>query len=194
MKKAGWSFRSHSCGGVKFFVSLSVNRLAGVGAVTVEKLARYGIYSCGDVQRFGLAKLNLHFGRLGWQMYRTASVRDNSDVFVDKARKSVSIEQTFSADVENASRLIQNLEILLEGLRVRHQRLGDNYAVSKRFIEMKFSDFSQTTIETVARPGGSFFSSQDFNTLMMGAWDRVRMPVRLLGVGFRLEDTHECPE
>jgi len=52
-------------------------------------------------------------------------------------------------------------------------------------VKIKFHDFTTTTKEMAAR---SWPQIEDFKRLLTEAWHRQAKPVRLLGLGVRLED------
>ncbi len=52
---------------------------------------------------------------------------------------------------------------------------------------MKFSDFSSTTVERV----GTTAAESDYKQLLAQGWGRREMPVRLIGIGVRLQDGWE---
>ena len=76
---------------------------------------------------------------------------------------------------------------LLEDLSTRYTKINSEYAVTKRFVKVKFADFTQTTLEEMIeredqKPDGHF------RDMLIKAWQRGNKPVRLLGIGVRLLD------
>ena len=54
-------------------------------------------------------------------------------------------------------------------------------------MKLKFSDFSSTTVERV----GTAAVESDYHQLLIEGWQRREMPVRLIGIGVRLQDGWE---
>lgn len=173
-----------------FIANLSVGKLPGVGKVTREKLARYGIHTCNDVKTLGLAELIRHFGAQGSRMYEMSCGIDKRDVSPSRERKSISVEHTFSQDLPDIQSLLPKLVELND---VLHARMGDaitSGAVKGAFVKLKFSDFESTTAE--ARFGSQRLeTSETFQRLACAAWQRKNLPIRLAGVGFRLRPVVE---
>lgn len=177
-----------------FMPSLVVNKLPGVGPVTSKKLARYGIYTCADLQRCGLERLIRLFGSFGTKLHNMSHGIDDRKVSPHSERKSVSVEKTYSEDLNNVANLFPHLEGLIVDLYQRVRAAGVVDKVQKAFVKLKFNDFTVTTIETgLARSTsqGSFILEKEatkdtYRRLLSAAWQRKKLPVRLLGVGVRL--------
>src|SRR5271155_6142271 len=82
-----------------FLPPLPVGRIPGVGKVTEKRLAELGIKTVGDMRRLELLILEDHFGSYGQRLYQLARGIDDNEVVPDRPTKSISAEDTFSADV-----------------------------------------------------------------------------------------------
>jgi DNA polymerase-4 len=82
-----------------FLLPLPVARLPGVGRVTEEKLARFGIKTVADLRRLERSRLEQEFGRYGVRLYELARGIDENPVVPDRPTKSISVEDTFPEDV-----------------------------------------------------------------------------------------------
>jgi len=94
-----------------FLLGLPVERLPGVGKVTAEKLAKLQIYTVGELQALELSTLEQHFGRYGVRLHELARGVDESPVIPDRPTQSISVEDTFEADV-----LLAELEPMIRHL------------------------------------------------------------------------------
>lgn len=177
-----------------FVKKLPVEVLPGVGRVTAEKFHRYGIYSCEDVGAWGEVKLCRHFGQMGHRIWQMSNGIDRRLVVAKTRRKSLSVERTFEDDISSVKCLDEKLDKLMGELLLRHERLDADYRISKRFVKMKFADFTQTTVECPTTSMKPIFDRDSFARLMNVAWSRNKIPVRLLGAGFRLKDERSAPE
>ena len=63
-------------------------------------------------------------------------------------------------------------------------RLDSSYRAGKPFVKVKFHDFTQTTLEQA----GAARDLESYRLLLTSAHARGNRPVRLLGVGVRLQD------
>ena len=176
-----------------FVKTLPVSKINGVGKVTAAKLKVLGVETCGDLQRFSMLELTQKFGKYGSRLYSVATGVDERPLQVSRVRKSISVEHTFAEDLSGMTSIINALPFLMEELRQRCRRkLKSPCSVSKRFVKVKFYDFTQTTLEEKMTLTGEEWDSADaFRLLLQNAWQRSSKPVRLLGVGVRLNDEIE---
>ncbi|MEE4660892.1 MAG: DNA polymerase IV [Halieaceae bacterium] len=171
-----------------FVKTLPVSKINGVGRVTTEKLAGMGVVTCGDLQQVPLTDLVRRFGKYGSRLADLAHGRDDREVKTSRLRKSISVERTYSQDLRDTAALFGALDLLLKELSQRFDKIANQYLPVKRFVKVKFRDFSQTTLEEVFEDrGSSWLSTPDFQRLLLGARQRKDLPVRLLGAGLRLE-------
>ena len=73
---------------------------------------------------------------------------------------------------------------LAEQLNVRIERVGAAAAIRKLYVKIRFADFQRTTVECVA--GATDLPT--FVALLEKGFARRNLPVRLLGLGVRLEE------
>ncbi|AZZ93210.1 DNA polymerase IV [Hahella sp. KA22] len=172
-----------------FIPTLPVRKINGVGKVTAAKMEGLGITTCGDLQRLSKDDLERYFGSYGERLYNLSRGVDNRPVQTEWVRKSLSVEHTYDHDLQNLDAILDSCEPLFEELLERFNRISDAYLVNKRFVKVKFADFTQTTLEELL-PGYScqWRSLPDYLRLMSAAWARQKKPVRLLGMGVRLKD------
>jgi DNA polymerase-4 len=170
-----------------FVLQLPVTKIFGVGKATAARLAEINVKTCADLRRFSIFELKQRFGQLGMRLYELCRGIDDREVMASRRRKSLSVENTFPQDLPNLTSCLNRLPELLQQLISRLRRLDDDYLVVKIFVKIKFSDFSQTTIEC----SGSQLVLSDFQQLCRDAYARKESPVRLLGVGVRFVDLRE---
>jgi len=179
----------------EFVRDLPVRRINGVGKVTGEKLQRMGASTCGELQQFPLDTLVRRFGKYGKRLYEVARGEDNRPVKSTRQRKSISVERTYAEDIEQLPVMLSQLENLLVELNVRFAKIADLYRPTKRFVKVKYGDFSQTTLEETFGEGGEpWNTAAEYERLMSAAWARKSLPVRLLGAGLRLQPKTHCDE
>ena len=167
-----------------FMKGLPIQKIWGIGPKTAKWMQHHGIHTCGDLQAVDLAMLIQRFGKYGNDLYNMCRGIDERPVNPDRARKSASTERTLS---ENCT----EVEILAGILADLHAEFFDDMQnksyferANKAFLKLKFSDFSKTSIETT----GSDFSLEHYQSLLQQAFHRNPLPVRLIGIGIRLDD------
>ncbi|MNC54318.1 DNA polymerase IV [compost metagenome] len=102
----------------------------------------------------------------------------------DSRRQSVSVENTYDTDLPDLASCLEKLPELLETLAGRMARIDDSYRPGKPFVKVKFHDFTQTTLEQA----GAGRDLGSYQQLLSQAFARGGKPVRLLGIGVRLQD------
>ena len=125
---------------------LPVEKLWGVGPVTVKALQSLGILTIGHLASANLSLLQRRFGRCGEMLGLLARGEDHSDVlpFDDQPdEKSVGHERTFSEDVGDVDHLRATLNYLsdLVGRRLRRH----NFAGRTITLKYRFSNFETHT-------------------------------------------------
>lgn len=169
----------------RFVSQLPVKKIHGVGKVTAEKLRQFGIETCADLQRYDLLKLAELFGTFGKHLFDLARGIDERPVIASHKRKSLSVENTYSQDLDGITECLAHLPELFHTLRSRLNRLDEAYLINKAFVKVKFSDFTSTTLEKM----GTTPDLATYRALMEEAVQRQQKPIRLLGIGVRLIDT-----
>lgn len=166
-----------------FVRQLPVRKLFGVGQVTAARLATLGITTCDELRTLSEQVLVSQFGSFGPRLYQLARGIDEREVKVERQRKSVSVETTYATDLATLQDCMQQLDALYEQMLRRWQPLAGRYQVAGCLVKVKFNNFVSTTVELAARE----HSPSIFGPLLQQAWQRQRRPVRLIGLGFRLQ-------
>jgi len=165
-----------------FVAALPVEKVHGVGKATATRLHQRGLYSCHDIVDHGLKPMLDEFGLFGKQLYQLSQGIDDRPVRISRQRKSISVERTFSEDIESLNGCQKKIESVFEELETRIGRLESGVRFCKLYVKMKFLDFTQTTVET----SGSSAEFEQFKNLLNQAWFRQKKPVRLLGLGLKI--------
>ena len=167
-----------------FTAALPLRKIPGVGKVSAEKLAKLGLKTCQDVRDFGEAPLVKAFGKFGRGLYQRALGRDARQIVTEWVRKSVSAERTLVADYarpEEGEDLLMKLVTEVTERYAPYQARG----IRSLQVKLKFSDFSQTTMERKSDHVDLELAKQ----LMTDAWARGQgKSVRLIGLGVHLLD------
>jgi len=169
----------------KFMKDLPVKKIPGVGPVTARKMHLQKIYTCGDLQKFTEAQLAQHFGKWGKQLFYLCRGEDRRGVQTGRKRKSLSTERTFSQDLSDFNEIKAKLpDIFAELVQRWHRTELDENQITGSFVKLKFFDFQTTTLE---RKFLHLPKEEDFGLLLRQCWDQHKKPIRLLGLGLRLQ-------
>lgn len=167
-----------------FVADLPVKKLFGVGKVTAAKLHRLGVQTCADLRLWSLPDLQHQFGKFGYNMYQLCRGIDHREVNPSSERKSVSVEETYATDLPDLDACLNEVPALLESLTARVQRAQAAGHIQKLYVKIRFSDFRHTTVEC----RGNQLDIKVFTQLLETGYRRRHLPVRLLGLGTRLQD------
>ena len=166
-----------------FVAALPVGKLFGVGKVTAEKLKQMNLHTCADLQACSPHILQHHFGKMGERMYQLARGIDERAVCPNEERKSISVEETYTPDVPHLAAASAHLPELFADLVARIARNDAQDLIHKLYVKIRFNDFRITTVECVARQP----DLAQLQKLLAQGYARRARPMRLLGVGVRLE-------
>ncbi len=167
----------------EFVRALAVKKIFGVGKVTAKRMHSLGIETCADLRELTVEQLCEHFGSFGERLYRLCRGIDDRPVNTDRIRKSLSVENTYDNDLQNVDACLAKLPALHEQLLTRLSKVEADYFISKKYIKLKFDNFVSTTIETMSHET----ELTGYLTLCQEAFTRGNRPVRLVGMGVKLE-------
>lgn len=172
-----------------FVLKLPVRKINGVGKVTSKKLNDLGIETCRDIRECDEQLLIKRFGKQGKRLIELAQGLDARPVQTSRVRKSLSVEHTYNDDLQNQEAVCKNVPDLYRELTERVQKSAVQRPVSKRVVKIKFNDFTQTTLEHSLSDSGKPWDRQEqFEAMVVEAWQRGKKPVRLLGLGVRFRE------
>ncbi|WP_104175476.1 DNA polymerase IV [Arthrobacter sp. Y81] len=166
---------------VAYLHSLPVNALWGVGAKTVEVLARMGIRTVADVAATPPASLKKSLGASGEHVYRLSWGIDPRPVTPVRLEKSIGAEETFAVDTADDVLLHREL------LRLSHrtaERLRSTGMVARTIsLKLRYADFSTITrSRTVHAPVDSAQLIYAVTVQLLESLGTRPMTVRLVGV------------
>ena len=179
-----------------FLAPKPIGVLWGVGRKTVEALRPYGITTCRDIQRLGVAKLTPIVGEsAAGGLYAYAFGRASDRVARDdEAEKSVSREYTFDEDVSDRAEVRRQLLDLVGevGHRFRRETRWARTARLK-FRDADFNTFTrQAPFEHPSRDDFAFRSAA--LALFDRAWPEDGRPRTVRLIGFGVANFQETPE
>ncbi|MDR6142781.1 DNA polymerase-4 [Microbacterium foliorum] len=128
----------------EFLLPLPVERLWGVGAVTAEKLQRYGIRTVGQLAELEAATAERMLGTaVGAHLHALARLRDPRPVDTTRRRASIGSQRALGTGPRSAEELDLILTQIVDRL-ARRLRDGDRVCRSV-VLRLRFGDFAKAT-------------------------------------------------
>ncbi|ELE1906935.1 DNA polymerase IV [Vibrio vulnificus] len=170
--------------------TLPLQKIPGVGKVSLEKLNQAGLYVCQDVKNSDYRQLLKRFGRLGASLWQRSHGIDEREVIVERERKSVGVERTFTQNIVTYEQCWQVIEEkLFPEMAIRLEKANPEKAIIKQGIKMKFADFQLTTIEHVHHE----LELAYFRELLQDILQRQKgREIRLLGLSVMLKPEEQA--
>ena len=178
----------------EFLTPLPVSRIPGVGKVTEQRLARFGIHTVGELGTHALEELQNLFGRYGQRLYDLARGIDENPVVPNRPTKSVSAEDTFEQDVllGETKPMIRRLAEKAWLASREESRIAQTVVLKLKTAEFRVLTRSQTPPMPPA-------CSEELTQIALSLLDRVgtdpMQRFRLVGVGLgNFRDSQEASE
>lgn len=168
---------------MEFLLPLPLEKIPGVGKVTLAKFHQLGMRTVADMAQRSADELAFHFGKYGLRLYELAKGIDEKPVRECQVAKQISVETTFDVDVQ--------LKHMQDQLFALVEKLWQQVRRKRRFargltLKLKTDKFKVITrSKTFQTP----FNSQDDIDLVASqllsdlAKERPTDYFRLLGVG-----------
>ncbi|MCO4792581.1 MAG: DNA polymerase IV [Bacteriovoracaceae bacterium] len=185
-----------------FIEELPLRKIPGVGPKSMEKLERMGLRTCGDIQEKSIEYMSKYFGKHGLDLYKLSFGLDNRPIRTESIRKSLSVETTFGDDISGWIACFKEVKELIPEVARRLLKYKKRKEIKKNIlkslmVKVKFHDFQTVTVERTC-PSEMFDSfwdngdwSQDLEDLLMTllkqGLEKGGKPVRLLGIGFKID-------
>jgi DNA polymerase-4 len=179
--------------GPAFVEALPIGKFHGIGPATSAKMNSLGLHTGLDMRNQSLEFMQANFGKAGAYYYWVSRGVDNREVRVNRIRKSVGAENTFSSDLTEFDALAAELRPLIDKV----WRHCDDKGSRGRTVtlKLKFADFelisrSRTVTNSVERRS----DLANVTTGLLRGLFPMKKAVRLLGVsvsGFVGEETND---
>lgn len=125
---------------------LPIGEFPGVGKVTEEKMQRLKILNGKDLRGKSELELIELFGKKGSSLYQKARGIGSDIINMDRVRKSIGKESTFSHDVQDEAFILQTMRTHSEKVALKLQDL--NKVSDTITVKIKTSDFESHTKQT----------------------------------------------
>lgn len=130
----------------KFLEPLEVNKVAGIGPKTHERLKEMGIDTLGQLAKADVKKLVEKFGVNGQWMWDVANGRDEELVIPRGDHISISTETTLDRHTSNKAKIVKMLYDLVDEIHERANR--SDYFFRTIGVKLVRADFTIETRET----------------------------------------------
>ena len=172
-----------------FIKNVSLRSIPGIGKVNYKKCQNLNMTTCKDMYQITRENLVKLFGSYGNTLFNLIRGVDNREIEIDRARKSVSVEDTFLQDMKDVNSCLQKISVLHTKLIERCESAKINPDnIREIFIKIKFNDF-----EVISRQKKSKnYDIREFENLFNLNIEVITKPIRLLGLGIKI-NRHEEP-
>lgn len=165
---------------LSFLEQLPIDKFYGVGKVTAGKMKKFGINNGKELKMKSLQELIKLFGKNGYYFYQVVRGIHSSEVNPNRIRKSIAVEETYQADIEDEIVVLDKLKGLVEELVIRLNK----YQLKGRTLtlKIKYGDFSNCVrSHTVSY---LLYREEEIFHLTQILWEQrsADIPIRLLGL------------
>lgn len=168
-----------------FMKPLAVDELFGVGKITSQKLHRLGFKTCADLQAVSQDELINQFGeKSGQRLYEQCRGIDHRPVEPNRARKSLSVEQTFKQDIVLDDGCHAILQELYDDLIVRFKKYEATRSIKNQCIKIKLSNFKVVTLERSSKHIDFSLYEELLSELIQRGYGKIR----LMGIGVHFSE------
>ncbi|MDY0984949.1 DNA polymerase IV [Microbacterium sp. CFBP9023] len=177
----------------QFLLPLPVERLWGVGAVTAEKLHRYGVHTVGQLAELEPATAERVLGKAaGSHLHALSRLRDPRPVDTTRRRGSIGSQRALGSRARTADELDLFLTQIIDRLA---RRLRDGERVCRTVVlRLRYGDFAKATRSRSLRvPTDRTAILLDVaRTLLAAAWPEIEARgITLIGISLSQLDRAE---
>lgn len=168
-----------------FLHSLPVERIPGVGKVTLKHLNKYNVFKIGDLLLYDKSFYEKEIGMHSGYLLNVANGIDNREIntFEDYDQKSLSKETTLDFNTDDKHYLEKELYYVLERACSRMRK--KNYVSNSLTVKVKYADFTVNQKSHIVNRFSNI--EMDFYEDSLSLFDKLYKkgkPIRLVGVKF----------
>ncbi|MCF7859551.1 MAG: DNA polymerase IV [Candidatus Cloacimonetes bacterium] len=164
----------------EFLAPMPVERIPGVGKVTLKSLNAKGFYTIGDITGVSQDYFGAALGKYGIDLWNKAHGKGSEYLNPPQDRKSISKERTFGNDIID-KKVIEEKLFELTG-KVCQMLRDRNWQVSTISIKLRYSDFVTLTRAKSVKPTDDDKTIYEAaQKLFRNAYTR-RVGIRLIGI------------
>ncbi len=165
---------------IPFLAPLSIRKIPMIGEKTYVNLRNLGIDKVGLLQQMPMEMLERLLGKNGIEIWRRARGIDNTPVYPQWERKSISTEHTFEQDTIDIAGINNLLTSMVEGLCYDLRR--KNKLTACITLKIRYANFDTHTLQKrIPYTAFDHIIIQEAKDLFRRLYTR-RMLIRLVGV------------
>jgi DNA polymerase-4 len=165
-----------------FIDALPIHKFHGIGEKTAERMKALGIHNGATLREQELKFLTRHFGKMGHYFHQISHGIDDRAVIPDRQTKSISVEDTFSEDVDDLSILDAEIERLTMMLHPRFEKYG--LFGRTLTLKVKYADFQLISrSESRQLPFRQVDEIAECAKILIRKTEAESRKVRLIGIG-----------
>lgn len=174
----------------QFVPKLHVGKISGIGKVTTLKLQQLGILTCGDLQVAPMEKIESVFGSRSSEILAMSHGLDERPLVEAGAPRTLSVEETFAQDIQSVVLFKQKIAELYDDWKSRMIKEELLASIKGILVKIKSFDFQSHTHEKQFQ---GIPTCVDFEEIFDTLWKKYPSPLRLIGLGTRLQESKEPP-
>ncbi|MDO5017717.1 MAG: DNA polymerase IV [Lagierella massiliensis] len=159
---------------------LPVEKIAGVGQKTKEKLNGFGIYKVQELLKLSPQFLKNQFGKQGEVIYQRIRGVDNRAVETNRVRKSLGVERTFPKDIDDQTLLRSYLKKFSKELSLDLK--SKNLLGHTITLKIKFNNFETITRSITFENPTSDYREIYLKSCYLQSFVDFQRPIRLIGL------------
>jgi len=164
-----------------FIESLPLEKVPGVGGKTLNRLGTLGIRTLGDVQKYPESLLSGKLGKFGIRLMALSAGIDRSKVTPNTAPKSISAEETLSANTRD--RKLLGRYIMKQAEEVARQLRRKRVKARTVTLKIKHDDFVLVTRRSPLRHPSQTADPIRREAMKLLERYTINREIRLIGVG-----------
>lgn len=159
---------------------LPINKVHGMGKISVEKMNNIGIFTIKDMYKLPLDIFTEYFGKFGLEIYERIRGIDNREVQVGRERKSIGNEKTLKKDTKDIEKIKKYLytfsKSISEGLKKNHM-WGKTVTIKIKNYKFETTTKSKTLKEYINEEEKIYIEAcKILNSI------NIKEPLRLIGL------------
>lgn len=169
---------------MRFLLPLPLEKIPGVGKVTLAKFHQLGMHTVEDMSKRSAEELIFHFGKYGQRLYELGQGIDKRPVKEREVAKQISVETTFDEDLQ-LRYMDQSLLDLIHKLwqqALRKRRFARSLTLKLKTNQFKVITRSRTYDAPFNSEEDVVWAAQQLKQDLI--LERPKDYFRLLGVGF----------
>lgn len=167
---------------IDFLATLSLQRIWGIGPVTLKRFNSLGLFTIGDLQKKNERELIEKFGKKGSHYFNMARGIDNRPVEPNTRFKSIAEERTFEVDTKDIPAIKEKLRLFSRKIMKRVRKKGQGKLPKTITLKIRFTGFETHTSSKTIDFFDDSYTLESVSLSLLEKYLPLKKPVRLIGV------------